>query len=291
MTTGLESIYISPHLDDAILSCAGRIVREVAAGAQVCVINICAGAPDYSHLSAFAAELHTVYGDPTDAVAQRIAEDRAVIEGLGARVMNWDYLDAVYRHEHGHWLYPDRDAIFGPLHPADRILAGQIGERLAAFWRQHPHSTLFMPLGAGHHVDHLLARDAARWLLTTGLPGSDGRALRFYEEYPYIEEAGALAAAQAEIGPSHWQPEVAPIDVAARLQAMAGYQTQVVHLFGDQARELAAMQDPATWSAFVAAAHRQMVSRVERYTQSIGPSDPAAHHPFSAERYWSYAPQ
>ena len=76
-------IYLSPHLDDAALSCAGRMAGQVAAGETVRVANVFAGVPDYGRLSAYAERQHTKWGHPRDAVGMRRAEDQRVMGRLG----------------------------------------------------------------------------------------------------------------------------------------------------------------------------------------------------------------
>ncbi len=40
-----DHVYLSPHLDDAALSCGGAIARHVAAGQRVLVVTICSAVP------------------------------------------------------------------------------------------------------------------------------------------------------------------------------------------------------------------------------------------------------
>ncbi len=42
---GYRHIVLSPHLDDAALSCGGFIARMTAAGERVLVVNVCSGIP------------------------------------------------------------------------------------------------------------------------------------------------------------------------------------------------------------------------------------------------------
>jgi hypothetical protein len=90
--------------------------------------------------------------------------------------------------------------------------------------------TLYAPLTVGNHVDHQLTFAAALILRAQGWD------LRFYEDYPYVEAEGALATALAARGAEHWQPTVTPLDdddVAAKIEAIARYESQLGVLFGD----------------------------------------------------------
>ena len=54
----LTHVYLSPHLDDAVLSCGGMIHRQAQAGERVVVVTVCAGDPPPGPLSDFARSLH-----------------------------------------------------------------------------------------------------------------------------------------------------------------------------------------------------------------------------------------
>src|SRR5262245_4702405 len=96
----LRNNYLSPHLDDAALSCGGRIAIQVVQGEQVRVINLFAGIPDFEEeqFSAYAQKQHSKWQlKPKEAVIARRNEDHHVLERLGVEAENWDYYDAIYR--------------------------------------------------------------------------------------------------------------------------------------------------------------------------------------------------
>lgn len=152
---------ISPHLDDAVLSCGIAMQRAQAQGDAAVVINI------------FSAGTGS---------AVRHANDIDAVSLLGGRCVFLDELDA-----------PDRDArykveseiFYGDFAavPSDYIahIAARLEKELA---RENPDRILF-PLGAGTHVDHLVAFAASRLL---------GRAVSYYEDRPYILWPGLLQA-------------------------------------------------------------------------------------------------
>src|ERR671924_35132 len=54
-----DHVYLSPHLDDAALSCGGAIARHSSAGARVLVVTICTALPSpEGPFSSFAEEQH-----------------------------------------------------------------------------------------------------------------------------------------------------------------------------------------------------------------------------------------
>jgi LmbE family N-acetylglucosaminyl deacetylase len=223
-------VYLSPHPDDAALACAGLIRQQVAAGKSVLVVNVFAGIPDYRRLSAFARELHARWGGAPDPVAARRTEDQVVLTGLGATVEHWDFLDCIYRGQDDTWFYPSRDDLFGPVHPAESNLLLHVALRLARLRGEHEAATFYAPLGAGHHVDHQIVRAGTVALARLGAD------VVFYEDFPYVGETDALDQARAELGLAGWQHTVVPVDPEAKIQAIAGYASQVPVLFGDAAQ-------------------------------------------------------
>jgi len=154
-------IYLSPHLDDAILSCGGRIWQQAQVGESVLVVTIFAAAPAPDiRLSPFAQELHTQWGHLTDAVSIRQEEDMAALTLLGAEAMHWPYQDCIYRQTaSGSFPYASYEALWGEVHPTDNELVAELTARLAALPLAQG-GTIYAPLGVGHHVDHQIVRRA-----------------------------------------------------------------------------------------------------------------------------------
>ena len=230
----MRHIYLSPHLDDAVLSCGGAIHRQVAAGDDVQVLTFFTrDAEPGRSLSPFALEQHRYWGDPPRPVGLRCAEDRAALARLGARDLYLGYLDAVYRAgPGGDWLYVDLETLFGEVHPADPLTGAgfeQLAEHLAALIAREEGQVLYAPLGAGHHVDHAVVHRAGRRLLALGYR------LAFYEDYPYAESSAALEGALAAAQAGRWLPEAIPLsaaDLAAKVAALSYYRSQLAVLFG-----------------------------------------------------------
>jgi LmbE family N-acetylglucosaminyl deacetylase len=226
----IAHIYLSPHLDDAVLSCGGTIHRQTRAGEGVLVVNVCAGVPDYRNLSPFAREKHAVWGDPVDVVATRRAEDRQALAALGAQAVYWEYLDAIYRSADGRTLYPSLKALFGELDPADAELVERLAGDITALCEAHSGAMIYAPLAVGGHVDHQLVRTAALRLVQRG------QQVWFYEDFPYAwwDPEGVQEALRDLEVLGDWECEVWPIDVEPKIRAIARYQTQIADLFGTE---------------------------------------------------------
>ncbi len=255
-----QHLYLSPHLDDAVLSCGGLIHRQVQGGDSVLVLTVFGGDPPPGPRSDFAVLLAHLWEAPEDPMGVRRAEDRAALQALGASWLHWDYPDCIFRRdpESGEACYPVRDAIFGEVRPADRAaLLDELARRLEALCRERKPAAVYSLLTAGHHVDHQLLQWAARRL--------EGEwPVRHYEDYPYVEDPACLQAALRDAC-GDWRAEIealAEADMQAKLDAVACYRSQLGVLFGGEA------------------AMRERVSAYARTLVVAGP----------AERYWRPLP-
>jgi LmbE family N-acetylglucosaminyl deacetylase len=227
----LQPVYLSPHLDDAALSCGGLIHKQVRQGAQPLVITCLAGVPDYEALSPLAEELHRSWGRQRDLVEHRRCENATAMAYLGARYEHWDYLDCIYRRHpsSGEFLYASLPALFGDLHMEEHSLVADLATRLLASLPAERTQT-YAPLAVGHHIDHQLVFQAALELRRNGVT------VRFYEDYPYAEHSESLQEALA-VWSSAPTPAVEALeeeDVEAKIASIRHYRSQLDELFGGE---------------------------------------------------------
>ena len=124
----LPALIVSPHFDDAALSCWSVLARG-----GVTVLDVCAGLPADGLLGDWDAR-----GGATSSRArmlERRVEERAALAGTGATIVLLDLLD---------WQY------------------GPTGEDVAAALAVHLDGPgwVYAPSGIGGHRDHLRIRDA-----------------------------------------------------------------------------------------------------------------------------------
>jgi len=168
-------LYISPHLDEAILSCGGLIWEQTRAGAKVEVGTVCAGDPPEGMLSLFAEVLHTEWGTGVETTSLRSEEDKAACRSVGARYWHFSIPDCIYRSaQDGTWLY-NPNTLVGEIHPADLPLVETVRTFLAASLK--PEDSLACPLTVGGHANHRLTRAAVE---------AFGRPLAYYADVPYV---------------------------------------------------------------------------------------------------------
>lgn len=226
MRLAYDAIYLSPHLDDAVLSCGGQIHQMTKAGNSVLIVSIMAGDGPSTGLSDFAHGLQERWQLAHDASAARRREDKAACRVVGADHFHMDLLDCIYRQDpvSGAALYTSEESLFGELHSVDVQLAVTLAQ---AFANLPEADGVFAPLTVGHHVDHQLTRLAAEsWL------GSSN--LAYYEEFPYTLSGEALPA---EVADEHrWRSSIVRLSttaLSARIEAIACYRSQLSTFFRD----------------------------------------------------------
>lgn len=169
-------IYLSPHLDDAILSCGGLIYHQTQDGIPVEIWNLMSGTPSAdAPLSELACKVHVGWGTASakETLMLRLAEDHLAAQRVGATPRYFDFLDCIYRNDtDGTPLYTDD--IFVPPHIADAMLIEQIAQSLRETLCAD--DVLVCPLTIGNHPDHVIVRDAVE---------RTGNLLCYYADIPY----------------------------------------------------------------------------------------------------------
>lgn len=228
MRTYYDWIYLSPHLDDVALSCGGQVFHYTQDGQTVLIVSVMAGDPPHMQISDYARGLHERWALAGEAAAARRAEDIAACAILGADWLHWEAPDCIYRTDPGSGapFYVSDPDIFGEIAPAEMGLVEELAGRIAAL---PAHNRLVVPLTVGHHVDHLLVRQAAERAFA-------GEALLYYEDYPYAQQPGALDRVLGDR--SGRQPIVLPLspqDLAAKVDAVLAFRSQLSTFFTDRA--------------------------------------------------------
>lgn len=168
-------LFLAPHPDDAALSCGGLISDLIQGGETVVVWTLMAAdAPIPLPQSRLVEAIHQRWERGANPSQHRRIEDQAALHRLGVQhIWFGEWLDCIYRtNSAGQALYTSDDAIFGPIHAEDRLN----GATLAL---PETVDKLYIPLGAGNHVDHQVVRDT----ILAALPGVFK--VYAYEEYPY----------------------------------------------------------------------------------------------------------
>ena len=269
-----DAIFISPHLDDAALSCGGGIVRLVRAGCRVTVVTVfTADQPADSPLTPLARRSHASWGAGEAPFETRRTEDRDALALLGAVPEHLGLLDAIYRRSaSGDALYADPLASIS-AEDAEKFMPRLVDALRTSALSAFPEARVFCPAGVGGHVDHVLVRRAAEELLQP-------EDLVYYDEYPYVArpETAPLAGAGAAADWPVQHLALSPEEVDARIAAVARYGSQLRGLFPTQAerlREIASARIPGIGGRLVRppdvrASAERMAARMREDLESVG---------------------
>lgn len=216
-------IFVSPHFDDAILSCGGTIHQLTQSGETVWVMTMMGGLfsgklPDTPIL----ADLHERWQAGANPLLARQDEDYQAVSSLGASIIHIPLPDCVYRIHDDVPLYPSEESLFGEVHPDDPA-PDFLSSIVIPF--QDRARTVYIPLGVGHHVDHQIVRD---WGLNL-FWNRDIVPIKFYAEYPYSNHENSIERAL-----DHFSISLTPNnvilnkdDMTAKVTAIAYYTSQI----------------------------------------------------------------
>jgi LmbE family N-acetylglucosaminyl deacetylase len=233
-------LIISPHLDDAVLSCWALLARAT----PVDVMTVFAGAPVPPLRKAWDMEMG--FTDSAESLRARLSEDAEAFAGTGHRRSHMALLDAQY--------------LGGSRGPRDaEALAARLRE-----WMNDGAGCMAFPAGAGRlcrgpierirrattrlhrgyvHPDHVFVRQV---VLAT-VPPDAAIELLAYEEVPYTWAGNseprltsvARAAGRAVV------PLDLPVDRAVKAQRIGAYRSQTAGLLVEGRR----VDDPAALPA------------------------------------------
>jgi hypothetical protein len=221
----MPDVILSPHLDDAVLSCWHVLTRPD----EVSVINVFAGVPRDLAAPAWWDEF-TGATDSAARVRERIDEDARALALAGRTAINLNFLDEQYR-EFEQPLAPITEQIEGLLAPDARVLA---------------------PAAFADHADHQLVRAAALQLRAAGF------AVTLYADLPHATVqgwpgwvTGKRVTAARDLAAARWDHVLAGTEPAAasvhalepavyarKCEAIEAYATQVRALVDAAGRPL-----------------------------------------------------
>lgn len=180
----MKNLFISPHLDDAVLSCGGLISKEVRINnTQVYVLNLFSGLPEKNSLSEAAKQFHQSCGLGSNAIEIRKQEELAASKNLGYTPLFLDLFESQYRlNKFGQHVYDSFDEVFKGNAEKESTLISYLEENMEKIIKAHYFDTIFIPLTIGNHVDHVIARRAVENISQRNFPKEK---IKFYEDMPY----------------------------------------------------------------------------------------------------------
>lgn len=222
-------LFVSPHLDDVALSCGGTVALLRNRGREVTVVTLFVGEIPNAERSEFAEQTIRLWGGHPTPLELRMSEEMAALRVLGvdAETNVWpgQYPDAPFRRHpvEKRWLYTSNWALFRVPDPSEADIPHRIAGEISTL--VDTGTRVYIPLGLGNHVDHMLASAAGRILAGQGVE------VVWYEDYPYAERDARVSRLEAR----GWRPLLVPLsdrEVEAKIRAILCYRSQIPSLFG-----------------------------------------------------------
>lgn len=169
--------FISPHLDDAVLSCANLILRLIKNKKRIKIITVFTKSLKID-VTPQAKEFVSIcgYNDSLKLFKDRASEDVEACRYIGAKYKHLGFVDAAWRTNNKEPVYPDPKTQFsGVVSKKDISLIKNIKNKIL---KNIPGRKiiLFAPIGIGEHADHLIVSRAVSELPYPKI---------FWEDFPY----------------------------------------------------------------------------------------------------------
>lgn len=161
-----DSLYVSPHADDVLLSCPARILSEARRGLRLVVVTLFGEAGEWPAV-----------GSLGTAQVQHVALNLPEARRRDGRYATF------------------RDITEAEVASDDRSL-GEAAEVLSDLAHRTKASQVYVPLGVGSHIDHRIAHAASLRAFRSG----DGRNVFCYEERPEALVRGAVRVRLGQVG-------------------------------------------------------------------------------------------
>lgn len=224
----IPCVFLSPHQDDAALSCA-ELLSQLSGKTELTIINFFTKSSEKSYtLSAKKFLQASGYDDANDLYKERKKEDIAALSTFKAKVINFDFEDALFRKKkHSSFLgklLPEFDHIYPTYrwHIVKKIasndyVVSEIKKKLQVY--KNKKILVFAPYGVGMHADHRIAREVCEELFEKYV---------LYSDFPYNvrENMHYLSNKKEDIY------KLKP-DMKKKRLVIGGYKTQVSGLFPD----------------------------------------------------------
>ncbi|MCG8701062.1 MAG: PIG-L family deacetylase [Bacteroidales bacterium] len=167
-------LYVSPHIDDAILSCAGMMCQN---GNDILIVNIFTKPVEGTK---------SLHGSELDLQERRNEEElvldqfKKIIGNKNIEIIYLDYNDALDRgFQLKEILGPHDEKIFGSCD------IEEIEEKINGILKDRNPDRIFVPTGTGNHVDHVLT-----YLIGHRLKKKlSNQEILFYSDIPYTFSA------------------------------------------------------------------------------------------------------
>jgi LmbE family N-acetylglucosaminyl deacetylase len=236
LAENIPCYFISPHLDDAMLS-SGALISYLANKVPVTVVTVFTEASEGLHtISAMQFLKQCGYTSAKALFADRRAEDIKASKLAGVSYEHLGFVDALFRRRTGFWasLLGKYIPEFGHVNPtyrfhivrgsvssADVQLTEEITLRIKSMLPKKGPYAIFGPMAQGNHLDHRIARNVCKALASQPFSWLD---------YPYCIREEMAVTDQPRFT---WSG-----DTSKKTEIIQCYSSQVKAMFGSKEIQL-----------------------------------------------------
>lgn len=268
-------VVLSPHLDDAALSCGGLLSALKGKVSRLVITLSCSNPTPRPGASGkpVRARNRAGYASP----AERRREDIAAMHALDCDFVHLGFTDSIYRRSptSGDLIYKTPREILarGLPHIEDSAHVEELYLVLRRLCLGMGRLLLLSPMGIGHHVDHSICAHVVARLT------SERATVLFYEDFPYVIYGDgsydnpnprlriAPDSPESALGRIHHTPSrrvAQHISVEDKARLLLHYQSQIEGLFGDE-HEMRRMLAHRRWAGEPAELFWSAKSAAERW--------------------------
>jgi len=233
----LPCFFVSPHLDDAIFSAGGLLYELSKRNVPITVINVFTKASNPPYTVSIKKFLKSCgYKNAYDLYNDRIEEDTEVLNKIGVKVINLDFVDALWRQKKTikniitnlipefNYIYPIyRTSIAkGKISKNDKGLEKSLENKFQKIILKNKKAIVFGPAGIGNHTDHLIVRNA----LSENIKDS----IVYWADYPYAEHSQVDKKFSSSLNLSKFTFKS---NSKKKMELVLGYKSQISAIFGN----------------------------------------------------------
>ncbi|MGO4549257.1 PIG-L deacetylase family protein [Paenibacillus sp. 2TAB23] len=183
--TDHQYLFISPHLDDAILSCGDYIDYLYQCGHRIVIATVFTGEDTNPSPSPLAKILHKRFNLRFGVMEARLNEDQQAAAVLGASCIHLNLQECIYRRNSDNSpSYQKLDELFRADLSLEQPVIERVEAQLSRTLDLMDYIQVYIPIGIGRHVDHGIVRQAAEcWAWNTS--ACEANQIAYYEDLPY----------------------------------------------------------------------------------------------------------
>lgn len=217
-------VFISPHLDDVVLSCSQLILYLTNLGKKVIVVTLFTRAQTDTISPQANRLLHGCnYKNSEKLYFDLRSEDKKALEYLGAESMHLGFIDAAWRSVNGKLVYPnEKEQFSGKISSQDSSLVKDLQKIIVDILMDMHDVVVLGPLAIGGHADHVIANRLVNKLNTTK---------SFWEDFPYNVDEINRHNATSLINKYDLLFKLNNLNFSKKINAIKMYKSQFNYLF------------------------------------------------------------